>query len=501
MGLADWWKRLLGDAPSEATTEAPRALAALEAEELDPAAPAREVGSHALSEKLTVREYAHAMASAQGPLAVRTFLSEGLEALGATEVRVSVPASWDAELVEMTVEYFRLLERLATEGRPAVVGSVTGFRSPLLGEGMVGTAYAWGGALPGIPGSSGALVSVLFDDQEFVLLQRGLATRLLGRLAARERVFPYPAWWEMRDEPALTEQGQAPSLLEKCPRLGLGDARATLSDERALVLSLPPHAKEELAKTFERQEGLEVLALTTARAPSADGQFVWEPGAREATVVAAGQTMPERVALAFVVLLARGEDELKVLEDGAALMLSPERFEELREALCEGRELELPLSAGRSLRVVFRPLELEDPLTGARLRSQSGWERYLPRAEGGLTGERTRVLEVLLLVPEARVEERVSVVALAEYLKALFGAAEAAAERVESLGTTRFAAGFALDAGEPARVAVRVARGGSPELEAALTRALEGVKAPEVTGHVAARLELEVLPGAKRVLH
>jgi|GEM_PF-5588477 len=73
------------------------------------------------------------------------------------------------------------------------------------------TASDAGTAVAGIPGSEAMLVAALLNGEEYELALRGLATRLLGRLAERARHFPYPPCWAVRDAAVLGRAIQRPN--------------------------------------------------------------------------------------------------------------------------------------------------------------------------------------------------------------------------------------------------------------------------------------------------
>ena len=348
MGLQDWWNKWTSGGAAGAD-EGP----------IDPAEAAERVGSSAVSTGLTIHEYRHALAGPESPRLVRTFVTEGLLPLGSQEVRATVPRSWDASSVESVVNVLARQERFVTEGRAAVLGGFTGLRvKGATGGDLLGITYARGTPVAGIDGAEAALVAVRLHEEELELVQKGLATRVLGALATRARFFPYPPWWEVRTEPAFGRRDQEHSLLERIrPWLTVGDAHLTRFDTTTLQLSLPPDAVWTFQSLWEQHPDTGALVLLTQLAPDADGQMVWVPGATEPQATAAGPIAPRRMGHAFAVLTRAETTSEKLLEDGLGLLLADADFDRVRDALIAGQDLALPVGDGVTLQLEFRPVD------------------------------------------------------------------------------------------------------------------------------------------------
>src|SRR5436309_3677649 len=205
MERTEWWKNLWSG-PGAPSAEAPRIRQEPRAHHAEKATKLRAVE---LSAGLYAHEYAHAIDTRDGLRRMRTFVTEGLAALGAQEVSATVPVDWGDDPVRAVLELFRQLERLAADRNPAVLGGYTAFQSIVLGGGrLLGVTYARGTQIRGISVGSFTLAAVLLHEEELRLAERGLGTRVLGRLALRARYFPYPAWWEVRDVPVLGPREQ-----------------------------------------------------------------------------------------------------------------------------------------------------------------------------------------------------------------------------------------------------------------------------------------------------
>lgn len=490
MGLKSWWNMLWGRHEAQRGGDT--------GDVLDPDAPAREVGTHDLGDGLTVHQYFHAIHGTAGPVAVRTLLTDGLAAMKAREIRVTVPAEWSDATVGAAGKLLSTLRRLTAEGRPAMLGGWTGFQiSELAGGAVVGVTYARGTPILGIPGAEAALAAVLLHHEELELVQQGLATRVLGRLATRARYFPYPPCWDVRTEPVLRASEQAGSLLEKLPRASIGDLRVTVEESPAdgepattVRLSLPENARDAFAKLWS-DPALRGLALTTMLAPQADGQATWVPGSPDRTANSLGAGPPKRMGFAFVMLAPTGAPsaELRYIEDGIGLLLPDGVLDRLREALIAGEPLTLPLGERSQLVVELRSHTLEDPFSGSRLHAEGGWEQYRPDVP-------VQVKELVLLFPVDELRDRIEVAALAAFTRSIEQVLDRLAERHPVGAPLELAILLTLrpERRHEVRLAFRGAR--QEALLTSLVAEVEGLAAPPVRGEVPFRLDVTVQPPA-----
>jgi len=490
MGVGSWWRRR-GAGSGEA---------------LDPAAPATAARARQVGDQLTIHEYRHAAVTADGVIAARTFVTEGIAAVGAQEIRVTAPADWDERAIGVITTLLAKLARFAAEGEPAVLGGFTGFHNQgLPGVDHVGVLYARGTEVAGIPGAETALVAVLLHPDELALVQRGLATRVLACLSLRARVFPYPACWEVRQAPVLSPADHAESTLARiAPQATLGDVRVTVvtdgptpaaSTEAVAIVSLPARAARRLAAEW-LPSAPRMLVLLAQPAPDLDGLKVWVPGSDEPTAAVATSEV-HRMGCAFVALA--GVDgqapALKHLEDGVTVLLDPARFDQVRAALTAGDDLSLELDGGAALRIEFRPDDvLDDPFTGATLRAAGGWERRRPGSPAPPPEGRARLDQVVLLVPDEVLRARVAVDELAAFVRAIVPIVDRVADDHPPVETLSIKLGLSLAPGRGPEVEV-ASRGRAPAaLFEELLEALQALAPPPVHGEVPFHVDLIVEP-------
>jgi hypothetical protein len=463
----------------------------------DPEAPAKEEGVVEVTAGLRIREYRHALLTPAGPRRFRTFLTEGLRSVGATEVRVTVPATWDDAAVAAATHTLTIQERFARDRTPATLGGFTEFSANGIADGRrVGVTYGRGMPALGIPGSSSALTAVLLNEDELAVARRGLAMRILGHLAHRTRHFPYPPWWEVRDGPVLAPRDQASSVLKASPpRVPIPDVRVTWRERRAIDISLPATAGDQFNELWAHHPGVAAFLLTAHLAPSADGQIVWIPGAKTPSATAIGDREPRRVGLAFAMIVGTTgpTNEFRLIEDGAGLVLTNDAFARLRDALRAGDEFELPMSSHTSkLRLTFRP-----PSTGLGAeedsRPDAEWECFEPAVARLPTG-RVAIDRVDLLTPSGILYERVGLQTMANLIESVIATVEGAASTHPVTEPLVLGIEVTLASGTPTRVAVQY-RGAPSAILGAVQKAVEVTAAPaSLFGEISFRLECRVSP-------
>jgi hypothetical protein len=486
MGIRSWWNRVRGGratAPSDG---------------LDPSAAATHIATTRVSDRLVVHEWAHAYHGKDEPIAVRTFITEGLEAMGATEVRATVPADWTDAALDAARKILVVQEGFAADGKPAVLGGFTGFRSPpLAGDKIIGVTYARGMPVPGIPRSATSLVTVLLHADELAIAERGLATRILGLLAFEERLFPYPWCWTVRATPVLTLARQEKSLIERAGYLACGDTRVTIESAaghapQTIVISLPPDAAPKLASALSEPADARVLALVAKLSPNADGQQVWGADG-ELRATTCGGEMPRRMGATFVVIGASEEDPatFRRIEDGVAFVVSAAQFDRVRDALTEGRDLTMTIDDAVELVVEHRRNVIVDPFTGAA--TTADWERYRPNQPAPRMG-RVSTDQIVLLNSEEQLAERIETPILAAEIKRVQEVVERLAGEQPVERAMSIAVGLTYAPGTPPKVQLAFGGGPEPMMLESLHYELTHSAPVAVRGEVAFRIELKVHP-------
>jgi len=470
----------------------------------EPAEPAVHVASVTVSDALTIHEYRHSQPVSGGVITVRTLVTEGLGAWSAPEVRATVPDDWSEPQLGVARSMLGLQERLARGGRPAVLGGFTAVRLAGLPDlELIAVTYARGSAIPGIDGSSRHLVAVLLHPDEFAVVQDGFSTRVLGMLADRARVFPYPPCWEIRDQPVVTPADQARSRTVKAGALlAFGDLRVTAHQQIVddvpaavtLVVSLPPDGAGAMQRLWREIPDARAVTLLAQLAPDADGQKVWVVGSDQPHATSVGGVRPVRLGCAFVTLVA-GVDQpvLKHFEDGVSVLLTDDGFDQVREALVSGSDLSLPLDPGCDLVVEYRPEAMIDPFTGEVQRAAGGWEMRRPARPAPADGP-VGATTIVLGVPDDVLFTRIEADDLVGCIQQVQAVVHRLAEEHPVAAPVQIAIGLTLDPAAPPRVQLASRGGPAPALLDPLAAELAGVDPVPVRDQVSFRLEVELRP-------
>lgn len=491
MGIGSWWNKLRGGSAPIANDE-----------RVDLEAPATRVATEKASDRLTIHEYRHTARAMNGPIAVRIFRTEGLSAWQASEVQVMVPADWSDKAIGVARRTLVVQEQLASGGQPATLGGFTALNTQgLPGVEIVAITYAQGVAIPGIPNAGASLVAVLLHPEELALVQQGMGTRVLGHLARRARMFPYPACWEIRTTPVFRLTDQAESFIEKTPRTALGDVRVTAVDESSLEgqpaklrISLPATASQKLARIWS-EPSIRTLTLLARLGPEADGQAVWVPSipGRHANTI--GTTMPQRMGFAFVILSGTDEltSQLRYIEDGIGLILANATLDRVREALITGQDLTMQVGNRTEFVIEVRPEVLVDPFTGALQRAPGGWNSYEPITPRSTTGL-VKIDQVVLLLPDGEMAFRVELATLVAFVQSVQDTIVRLATLHPVEAPVAVAVGVTLVPGATPRVQLAFQGERRPALLEPLAKELAALAPISVRDEVPFRIETTVHP-------
>ena len=291
-------------------------------------------------------------------------MSNGLARVGQKEVVIFVKRGASESFDDYplsALELFEMLYRLAEEGRIVDVGGFTGLAPESAGlfgkENLRGIIYTPPDSLPGVAIPSSSITAILVTQNELDAAMQFGVVRFMALLGFRYRYFPTAPWVE-RGRPDITSPAEmSSSVLAQTPRARVGDARAYLRgiethrEQQSLTGSL-----ENSTVNFTRQEvvlelsaiaavqfsdllgqaGLDSpLALITSPDANADACLVWVPGRPGMNAITSPVGTGTRIAGNHVLLLpGQNHDEVRVLEDGFALLLRNATWQEIR-GLCE----------------------------------------------------------------------------------------------------------------------------------------------------------------------
>ena len=300
---------------------------------------------HGLPAGITI--YSHTIETAAGPIDCWSYVTRGLEAFGHREIVVTLKrerGEASAEYPDDPLAFVTAIVPLAQQGSLAEPGSFSQFCP---GGWLFGghVMYIEAQPLPGVDVPPRALAAILITGDELETLSAYGATRVLSRLAREATYYPCPPWSDRaRVNRAIPREAE--TILRGVPRVNASGTSA-LYDGRNLRVSISADGRAGLQQALAPWTVDVPIALLTDIGPFADGCLVWEPGLTGLNAVAPPNAKGERVAGCFVLIAAgAAENEMRIIEDGFALMLTNDAAAALREALMNAREFRVMTAAG-----------------------------------------------------------------------------------------------------------------------------------------------------------
>jgi hypothetical protein len=386
-----------------------------------------------------------------------TFLSEGFAPHGQREISISLKRRpgepWSAYPAEL-LSYFEAIFPLAQAGKFVGPGDC----SEVGPHGIVerhfrGVIFA---ETPEVP----ALVGILAYADELDLARKIHAQRVLTRLGAATRHFPFPRVTD-RDRPSVVKPGDDASILHGVPRVRLPKSSASWRGANGIVqLADSEHAR--VTSAFDQVGTSNPIAWLTGAAPGADGAFLWHPGQQGPAAISApgGTGGPSSTAAhlsgAFLLLVPNETTSIRPFEDGLALLLAPDAWGAVVTALREHQDLRLTGADGTStLELSWVSDSYLDPFSGAAL---PGMQTFAP-------AERRRGEEsVVLLTSDAATKAAVDVADFSAYLERIFACIREGLAPPETGAGAREWATFAFDLAPGRPVDVRAITDGKQPL-------------------------------------
>jgi hypothetical protein len=257
-----------------------------------------------------------------------------------------------------------------------------------------------------------------------------------------------------------------------------GDALMNSFRGARLVLTLPENARLEF-ETILPQLKDTLVAFVADPDPNAKASLAWDPGEKQQQVIGYVGNGGRQINGSFVTLVEGKEERqslTRMIEDGFGVVLTPEDWRAVREALVGGRSLSLKT-------------------TGATTTLDIQWRR----SQGEKSDKGFRVVNLVLYQSQEVLQQRAHVEALSVFLKQLEGACE------EYFGNDTTPQNLdivvVIKPGRRFRIwfVASTAAVGPRSFEALRTK-LEQAQAPEVVGGPVAVAMMAVVGGAERRL-
>jgi hypothetical protein len=316
-----------------------------------------------LKNKLWVEVYSHDIKQLTTIHPCWTFQSKGLQAVGQKEIRITVERKNKERLQDIPVSYFQYYAsvfKLAERGDIVDVGDISVLGIGLGNKNFNGVIYTWPEDLEGVPESEQLLTGILFRKDELEAIERVGVLRVLALLSQKYQYYPVPPWADFKRRSVIPKKE---SFFDRVAANHVGVIVATLYDQpgglddRMHWYRLVVEFKGEIqmdGMVNQMSESSPGFILATSPGEVPGGYLVWRPDIEGIDVITLeGSFDGMSVQGAFVAfVLAEGEETINPLEDGFVVLVSPENWPALKEALLSRRSSTFKVG-GLELELIF----------------------------------------------------------------------------------------------------------------------------------------------------
>lgn len=277
-----------------------------------------------------------------------TAVTEGLRASGQRELVLTLRLERHEPPMPKMQELIRFVTTVhawAQQGTLAEEGGFTRFGDRgLFGTTQTGLLYTDARPLPGVELPSEALAAVFVDAREIDSARDFGIYRVLTRIGAQLRMFPYPTWGAL-DRPSVMTTREATSVLAKVSRVRVRGASFLLVDQ-CLRLSIP-RGNSQVSNGVDALPAGASFALLLRPSSDANAILIWRVGQAEGSRLAPEGSDASRVSGCFLWFVPSQQgDRAQAVEDGYSLLLSADSWAALRAALASEQPLSLGLADG-----------------------------------------------------------------------------------------------------------------------------------------------------------
>ncbi|MBK7839449.1 MAG: hypothetical protein IPJ49_17630 [Candidatus Obscuribacter sp.] len=285
------------------------------------------------------------------PRSAWSIVTDGLKKHGQSEVIMTImqePGETDDQVPVDALLYLRLLPDLAKQNKIVRGGERTALSGrEFLAPQFKGLLYVPAESFNGIELPADTLAAVPVTGPELQVWELSGPSRVMARLDKAGRYYPYLTWCDRKRESVFTQEEAdtvAKSSITKSVHLLAFDA-GVLRQKDKCVLYLSKAAGIKLHEDLRHVPAGAAIMLSLGVPSVANALMVWNPpGASEIDAVGPAGSDATRLAGTFIELLpGLPDNEVHIVEDGFALMLTREKWDELKECLKTGAEFDLPL--------------------------------------------------------------------------------------------------------------------------------------------------------------
>lgn len=317
-----------------------------------------------ISGDLFIRSYSHEVYTGEKSIACVSYVSDGLERHGQSEIVLTLPRKGLREDVPQDViEIFKSIHAGAESGQLVNDYDVFIMKS---GQSFLGRRGDWGfffipaEVLEGVDVPFKALAAVLAKGYEVDLLKKGLSYRVASMLGAKYGYYPCPFWSEPERKSLLSSKDFEKSLMAEADwsfARGLSVRMSIDSEEQnEIVLTVDLSGLPQLNALLAQPTTTDsiLLRLLTIPDPSVTTRLAWLRGSDTIRVITA---FPGPwVTGGFLMLVSKEGIEEKgyAAEDGFVVCLNPTSLEKLKSSMAGAIPTAFPLGRqGGRLRTEF----------------------------------------------------------------------------------------------------------------------------------------------------
>jgi hypothetical protein len=354
-----------------------------------------------------------------------TFASSGLKNAGQKEIVISVrvmPDQHVSDFPQAPLEFFKAVLQHAVKREFIDVGSITDFgEKGFLARTFRAAAYVRSQPLGEWFGPTDTLALILLTKEELAASEYAGLTRVMAMLGKASRQFPCPAWNDPLRTPVVTAEMLAlmsESLIAQIPRLLLRDSGVS-SEGRVIDLQLPLSTRRHFKQLEDLDREVPLLLLVDFD-ERADALLIYQEDKMALPLaISAPGTQGNRVAGSFICFApAQGKDHGMIIEDGFALSMRQETWQQLRQSLINGSPFYLSreddgydfrLSWHQDEALACSPNTIQ--ISGADLEKPDS-----PSKAGDMSSLSAYATDVILVSPEDQVKSLIDPVQLKRYI-------------------------------------------------------------------------------------
>lgn len=287
-----------------------------------------------IPQKLSVVVAEHQIPVTMGNNNVRalSYLTKGLIQVGQQELFFVLKTNQVDihNIPEDPLLFFTQVYQLAMEGRVVKKGDITQFGQKDM--------WGWKGIVYASPPfhlqkelPKNCLNMVLLSLEEVQSIQSFGALRILSMLGKQARYFPFPYWTD-HHRANLQIRELKDSLLSKVKRINLQEAVVTLINNEHIYLKIPRQLNFEVSiQDFPSSVPVGILP---SLAPEADACLTWSFDANKSEAITLPNSKGTIISACMLVLIGQQEqNSSRILEDGYALLLTNEAWNQFWSAL------------------------------------------------------------------------------------------------------------------------------------------------------------------------